>query len=267
MTITEAARSIAPALSAINDVQLGSGQQLTFGPSEAVKPRPTIARLRGACDDLGIHGTTRLVAYELLSYWEPGGTVFPSMKVLARCLQSRSVPNRAQPRTTQDERKDECPARVVRRHVHTLERVGLWKRVARSGCSNIYELHLPGDPLRAGVVKQTPRTTESAPPGLQSPPEVTNEVKEIVRSSVPTQLSTGRTRCSTCKRSWPAQFGTDCHHCDNQPQQHSIPATGPNWQPRIRNCPQCHALDREHEDTCAHCDWTRAAWERSGKSG
>ena len=26
---------------------------------------------------------------------------------------------------------------------------------------------------------------------------------------------------------------------------------------RIRNCPQCHALEREHDDHCAHCDWTR----------
>ena len=30
----------------------------------------------------------------------------------------------------------------------------------------------------------------------------------------------------------------------------------------IRNCPQCHADEREHDDRCAHCDWTREAWER-----
>ena len=30
---------------------------------------------------------------------------------------------------------------------------------------------------------------------------------------------------------------------------------------RIRNCPQCGATEREHDDTCAHCDWTRSAWE------
>ena len=30
---------------------------------------------------------------------------------------------------------------------------------------------------------------------------------------------------------------------------------------RIRNCPKCHAIEREHDDTCAHCDWTREAWE------
>ena len=30
---------------------------------------------------------------------------------------------------------------------------------------------------------------------------------------------------------------------------------------RIRNCPQCHAQERGHDDTCDACDWTRAAWE------
>ena len=30
---------------------------------------------------------------------------------------------------------------------------------------------------------------------------------------------------------------------------------------RIRNCPQCHADERGHDDTCQHCDWTREAWE------
>ena len=32
----------------------------------------------------------------------------------------------------------------------------------------------------------------------------------------------------------------------------------------IRNCPQCHTLDRGHDDTCQHCDWTRAAWDARG---
>ena len=30
---------------------------------------------------------------------------------------------------------------------------------------------------------------------------------------------------------------------------------------RVRNCPQCHALERKHEDRCAHCDWTRETWK------
>ena len=55
-------------------------QQLTFGPSEAVKSKPTIARLRDAMDAFNIRGTCRLVAYELLTYWQPGGDVFPSVR-------------------------------------------------------------------------------------------------------------------------------------------------------------------------------------------
>ena len=30
---------------------------------------------------------------------------------------------------------------------------------------------------------------------------------------------------------------------------------------RIRNCPKCHTLDRGHDDTCQHCDWTREEWD------
>ena len=43
----------------------------------------------------------------------------------------------------------------------------------------------------------------------------------------------------------------------------SYDVEGPPDQPesRIRNCPQCHAMERGHDDTCDACDWTRAAWE------
>ena len=60
-----------------------SAKQLTFGPSEAVKQKPTIARLRDAMNDFNIRGTRRLVAYELLTYWQPGGDVFPSVQTIA----------------------------------------------------------------------------------------------------------------------------------------------------------------------------------------
>ena len=32
---------------------------------------------------------------------------------------------------------------------------------------------------------------------------------------------------------------------------------------RIRNCPnpECRAEERGHDDRCAHCDWTREAWD------
>ena len=36
---------------------------------------------------------------------------------------------------------------------------------------------------------------------------------------------------------------------------------------RVRNCPQCHAEDRGHEDTCQHCSWTRAAWDARSTDG
>ena len=31
---------------------------------------------------------------------------------------------------------------------------------------------------------------------------------------------------------------------------------------RVRNCPQCHAYERGHDDKCDSCDWTKEAWER-----
>ena len=43
----------------------------------------------------------------------------------------------------------------------------------------------------------------------------------------------------------------------------SYDVEGPPDQPesRIRNCPQCHAMERGHDDTCDACDWTREAWD------
>ena len=142
----------------------------TFGPSEAVKQKPTIARLRDACDALHIYGTRRLVAYELLSYFSPGGTVFPGMTALAHCLPRREIPQRGRRngRTlSPSKRRDENPARMVRQHVKELERIGLWRRVARSGRSNLFELHLPGQAVKGKkpqCQKIDPRSTDSAPP-------------------------------------------------------------------------------------------------------
>ena len=101
-----------------------SPKQLTFGPSEAVKSKPTLARLRDAMDAFNIRGTCRLVAYELLTYWEPGGRVFPSVQTIADGLG--------------------LTPRVVQRHLARLERKGLWVRIARLNSTNLYELKLPG---------------------------------------------------------------------------------------------------------------------------
>ena len=38
-----------------------------------------------------------------------------------------------------------------------------------------------------------------------------------------------------------------------------------SWKPRVLNCPKCHSVDRGHDDTCQHCDWTRDAWEAKRK--
>ena len=84
-----------------------------------------------------------------------------------------------------------------------------------------------------------------------------------------------RASCSTCTRTWPASYGAECYHCANQPQppQRESSAPRPNWNPdgyrgtRIRNCPQCHSLERGFEDRCQSCDWTRAAWEARATRG
>ena len=64
------------------------------------------------------------VAYELLTYWQPGGDVFPSVQTIADGLG--------------------LTPRVVQRHLARLERKGLWVRIARVNSTNLYELKLPG---------------------------------------------------------------------------------------------------------------------------
>ena len=137
-----AARNETPKIKCTDDAQ-----QLGFGPTPAPKPRPTIALLREALTALHMHGTARALAFELLSYWQPGGAVFPSLRTL-------SVGLGIDPRT-------------VRAHLARLERVGLWVRVGRRGRTNLYTLRLPGP---------EPRIVGSPPPGSQDPPEVTKEV-------------------------------------------------------------------------------------------
>ena len=99
-------------------------QQLTFGPSEAVKSKPTIARLRDAMARVQYPGHVSPCRYELLTYWQPGGDVFPKRS-------DHRGRARAHPR-------------VVQRHLARLERKGLWVRIARVNSTNLYELKLPG---------------------------------------------------------------------------------------------------------------------------
>ena len=146
----------------------------------APKPRPTLARLREAMTALGVHGTCRLVGFELASYWRPGGLVFPAVRTLADGLG-------VEPRTVQT-------------HLVRLERIGLWVRIGRSGQTNLYEMRLPADknghepmiaeaePLIVGSGGSDRRITKplivgSAPPGSDDHPEVTNEVTKKVQAA------------------------------------------------------------------------------------
>ena len=129
-----------------------SAKQLTFGPSEAVKQKPTIARLRDAMNDFNIRGTRRLVAYELLTYWQPGGDVFPSVQTIADGLG--------------------LTPRVVQRHLARLERKGLWVRIARVNSTNLYELKLPGR-----VTVATGGGERSVTPGVNVASPISNQLE------------------------------------------------------------------------------------------
>ena len=149
-------------------------RQLTTGPVQVIKPKPTISLLRAACDSFHVKGTARLLAYELLSYWSPNGTVFPSVATLADGLGLQR--------------------RVVHRHLVHLERVGLWVRKARPGRASIYELRLPGP------------THSSAYPPTHSSAYISNH-REVTKKNVQ------RLRCAVCGNSWPETYGDDCYQC------------------------------------------------------
>ena len=103
---------------------------LPVGPVVIVRQRPTGAQLREAMTALGIHGTARNVAYELLTYWSPGCKVFPSVGTLAEGLG--------------------YTPRTINTHLARLEQIGLWVRQPRTGRTNIYEMRLPGPVSKPG---------------------------------------------------------------------------------------------------------------------
>ena len=127
-----------------------ASNQLTLGPAPVPRQKPTISLLRAACDAFHIKGGARLLAFELLSYWSPNGTVFPSLATLAEGVGLKP--------------------RMVRYHLARLERVGLWVRHDRTGTTNTYELRLPGgrQPIAGGG-------------GNPLPVEVTKEVTTEVQ--------------------------------------------------------------------------------------
>ena len=145
--------------------------QLTLGPVPANRPKPTTAKLRDACDAFNIRGTCRLVAYELLTYYQPGGRVFPSVQTIAAGLG--------------------MTPRVVQQHLARLERIGLWVRQARVGSTNLYELRLPGP-----VNEATGGGERSITPGVNvASPEVTKEVTTEVQK-----------RSAGCRNLWAALY-------------------------------------------------------------
>ena len=60
-------------LSAFSDQPPGDSQSEPSSAIGRAGDRTAIARLRDALTALKVHGTCRHVAYELLTYWEPGG--------------------------------------------------------------------------------------------------------------------------------------------------------------------------------------------------
>ena len=162
-------QDVAAARSRGSTIRDRSPKQLTFGPAEAVKQKPTIARLRDAMDAFNIRGTCRLVAYELLTYWEPGGQVFPLVKTLAAGLGKSE--------------------RVVQRQLDRLERVGLWVRigpapVGRPGRHpSLYELRLPKG--LTGDTHVTPRVTPTSPRSNQREVTITanTAAADVIRAA------------------------------------------------------------------------------------
>ena len=160
-----------------------SAKQLTFGPSEAVKSKPTIARLRDAMDAFNIRGTCRGIGFELLTYWEPGGQTYPLVKTLAKGY-GRSE-------------------RVIQRCLDRLERVGIWVRVGPAPVGDpgrhpsLYELKLPGRANVAtgggvqfwnrGDTHVTPRVTPASPRSNQR--EVTSTANTAAAVVLPAAVS------------------------------------------------------------------------------
>ena len=122
-------------------------RQLGFCPVSVTKPKPTISQLAEAMDSFNIRGTARLVSYELLSFWKPGGQVYPKVKTIARRI-GRSE-------------------RVVQRQLDHLERVGVWVRCGSAPVGvkgkqpSLYEMRLPKS---SGVTPASPHGVTPASP-------------------------------------------------------------------------------------------------------
>ena len=182
-------------------------------PIQAVLQRPTISQLAEALDQFDVRGTCRLVAYELLRYWKPGGTVFPAVGTLADGV-------------------GKSPS-TVRRALARLDRIGLWTRQRRSSETNVYGLRLPGpDPVthdrpppRNPVTHDRPPprnpVTHDCPPQSPMTAKVTREVTTTVRTPSESAAEVGKFRCSGCGSPKATEGGETCDVCAH-------------WSPRLR---------------------------------
>ena len=155
----------------------------------------------------------------------------------------------------------EAGALEVRRRVRPCEASYVWVQPVGSDVES--DGPCVGSDVGSGVESDGPCVGSGVGSGVGSHTEPRTEPqKNHVGSS---RAREPRQTCPDCGRSWPAKFGPDCHQCGDQPQTRSTtPDTTPSCYRSVRNCPQCHTLERGHNDTCQHCDWTRAAWDARG---
>ena len=189
--------------------------QLTLGPAPVPKPKPTISLLATAMDDFAIRGTCRLVAYELLRYFQPGGQVFPKVKTIAKNIGKSE--------------------RVVQRQLDHLGRLGLWVRDGEAPVGgpgrrpNLYKMRLPGTapvsggatdcdlskppPRERGDAHVTPEVTPTSPRSNHREVDVPPPAAEAALSDHLTAVEGGHgVQCRRCQHSWPRAAGL-AHIC------------------------------------------------------
>ena len=179
-------------------------RQLGLGPVPAKRPKPTISQLAAVMDAFNIRGTARLVSYELLSYWEPGGKVFPLVKTIAGRIGKSE--------------------RVVQRQLEHLERVGVWVRCGPAPIGvkgkqpSLYEMRLPQS---SGVTPASPHGVTPASPrsnqrevDVQPPRDKMSGPTEM--PALPEHLTAIEgghgVKCRRCDHEWPRGAGLN-HIC------------------------------------------------------
>ena len=171
--------------------------------------RPRVAQIR---DLRGVTMPAKCALYALNSR-EPN--IFPSMQTLAADMGTSIW--------------------TARRAVRELERVGYLRVKFRSNQTSLYSITLSGATPTLASMPSPPAESASTPPLASMPPppstratpplapvlpEVASEVykerskRERERTLSPDNHSLKENlTCPSCKRLWPARFGSICHHC------------------------------------------------------